>query len=296
MSGRASLVAIEEGMKRPLWSRLLAGALALLCIGLLIRGMEFYAMPLEARPEHDDYRTLAPSALWGQGYGVIGTALILMNLLYLLRRNLASWPLGSLRIWLEVHVFCGLAGAMLVLFHSAFQLRTPLAMITAASLLLVVLTGLIGRFLVSLAPKPTTTQLRANLEALEELMPGLGHDLQQEIDRLPEDEIKVSKSLLATLAMIPTWERAVRARKKLISDIVTRRTLPDTLDQSRVAHIKQTIEATQQLSARDLRSQAALCILQVWRRLHRFFAILMLLSVSVHIGVAWHYGYRWIFG
>jgi hypothetical protein len=29
--------------------------------------------------------------------------------------------------------------------------------------------------------------------------------------------------------------------------------------------------------------------------MHRFFAILMLLTVALHVGVAWHYGYRWIF-
>ena len=29
--------------------------------------------------------------------------------------------------------------------------------------------------------------------------------------------------------------------------------------------------------------------------LHRFFALLMLAAVLLHAGVAWYYGYRWIF-
>jgi len=37
-------------------------------------------------------------------------------------------------------------------------------------------------------------------------------------------------------------------------------------------------------------------VLRSWRGLHRFMAILLVLSVSVHIGVAWYFGFRWIFG
>jgi hypothetical protein len=36
-------------------------------------------------------------------------------------------------------------------------------------------------------------------------------------------------------------------------------------------------------------------MMRSWRSLHRFLAIMMLVSVSVHIGVAWYYGFRWIF-
>jgi hypothetical protein len=45
-----------------------------------------------------------------------------------------------------------LLAASLVSFHSAFQLRTPIAATSAASLALVVLSGLIGWFLYALAP------------------------------------------------------------------------------------------------------------------------------------------------
>ena len=35
-------------------------------------------------------------------------------------------------------------------------------------------------------------------------------------------------------------------------------------------------------------------LLQSWRALHRLLAILLLLLVPVHVGVAWFYGYRWL--
>ena len=45
---------------------------------------------------------------------------------------------------------------------------------------------------------------------------------------------------------------------------------------------------------KNIRSFKASAVLRSWRSMHMFFAILMLLTVVFHIGIAWHYGYRWI--
>ena len=49
------------------------------------------------------------------------------------------------------------------------------------------------------------------------------------------------------------------------------------------------------LTYADVQSGMA-ALLRSWRGLHRFFALLMLAAVLLHAGVAWYYGYRWIFG
>ena len=48
-------------------------------------------------------------------------------------------------------------------------------------------------------------------------------------------------------------------------------------------------------SAAEARASGVAALLRSWRGLHRFFALLMLIAVGVHAGIAWHYGYRWIF-
>jgi hypothetical protein len=176
--------------------------LTLLCVAILLawRGWSFYKLGLEARVEHPEYQTLRPSGIVGNGYGFLAAILFLTNLSYLARRRLAMFKsFGSMRIWLDVHVFTGLLGALFVAFHSAFQARSTLSTITAASLAVVVVTGIFGRFLHAI----------------------INHGGK--------------------------W--ASRAEK----------------------------------------------ILRSWRSLHRLSALLMLLTVAVHIGVAWHFGYRWIF-
>ena len=48
-------------------------------------------------------------------------------------------------------------------------------------------------------------------------------------------------------------------------------------------------------SAADARASGIAALLRSWRAMHRFFALLMLSAVFLHAGVAWYYGYRWIF-
>jgi hypothetical protein len=104
--------------------------LLVLWVGLALVGWDFYGHDLDARLDHPAYELLRPSGLVGHGYGIVGTALILSNLLYLARRRFARAQLGSMRLWLDIHVFSGLAGGALVLFHSAFQFRTGIALMT----------------------------------------------------------------------------------------------------------------------------------------------------------------------
>ena len=49
------------------------------------------------------------------------------------------------------------------------------------------------------------------------------------------------------------------------------------------------------LAAREVDTLAGAALMRSWRSLHRFLALLMIVSVSLHIGVAWYYGFRWIF-
>src|SRR5882757_7478834 len=112
-------------------------------VGLAYRGWSFYRLSLEDRVEHPDFRTLRPSGTLGNGYGWVAAVLVVMNLSYLIRRRFGGSTLGSMRVWLDVHVFTGLVAAVLVSFHSAFQLRTPIATASTVSLALVVITGLI---------------------------------------------------------------------------------------------------------------------------------------------------------
>ena len=275
--------------KRIPWLAIVLGLFVTTLAALLLyRGWTFYKLSLEDRTEHPDYRTLRPSGMLGNGYGWVAALLVVMNLMYLVRRRLAGSKLGSMRVWLDIHVFTGLTAAVLVTFHSAFQLRTPVATTSAASLGVVVLTGLIGRFLYALTPAADRQRMRDALDEVEAEWPGHRAELTTAIDELPGPTVPANASLIRSLLAIPSWRRVGRARRDALSMI-----LPPAKELTKAQRVaaRRLLKA----AAAEAGSSGMAALLRSWRGLHRFFALLMLAAVLLHAGIAWHYGYRWIF-
>jgi hypothetical protein len=266
----------------------LALVLIAISIGLAYRGYSFYLLSIEERVEHPDFRTLRPTGLLGNGYGWVAAMLVVLNLSYLIRRRLGGARLGSMQKWLDLHVFTGLLAAVLVSFHSAFQIRTPIAATSTASLAVVVLTGIIGRFLYALAPVGSRERLRDALDTMEALMPGRRAPLAAAIAEHPGPEVPANASLARSLVAIAAWRRAGTARRKAIRALVPPRSQQSQLQRA-------AIDELCTAAAADARAAGVSALLRSWRGLHRFFALLMLAAVFLHGGVAWYYGYRWIF-
>jgi len=257
-------------------------------VGLAYRGWSFYRLSLEDRVEHPEYRMLRPSGVLGNGYGWVAAMLVVLNLSYLLRRRFGSAQLGSMKTWLDVHVFTGLLAASLVSFHSAFQLRTPIASVSAASLGTVVLTGLLGRFLYALGPGGARERLGAALDEVDDVLPGSRTALAEGIAQRPAPNVAPNASLARSLWAILSWLRTARQRRAILGLI-----LPRPRDMSR--ELRRAVRELYAASAADARASGIAALLRSWRALHRFFALLMLAAVFLHAGVAWYYGYRWIF-
>ena len=257
-------------------------------VGLAYRGWTFYRLSIEERVEHPDFRTLRASGLLGNGYGWVAAMLIVLNLSYLIRRRFGGARLGSMQTWLDLHVSTGLLASVLVSFHSAFQLRTPVATLSAASLAVVVVTGLIGRFLFALAPVGARERLRVALEAIAVQLPAKHAELERAIRERPGYHVPANASLLRSLLSLPRTRRAAKTRVEVIELLLPRRR-EMTKAQRRAA--RELVIA----AGGEARAAGMAALLRAWRGLHRFFALLMLAAVLLHAGVAWYYGYRWIF-
>ncbi len=253
---------------------------------LAARGWSFYWMSVQDRPEHPDFRTLRPSGLLGNGYGWIAALLIVLNLSYLVRRRMGGTRWGSMAVWLDIHVFTGLMIASLVSFHSAFQLRTPIATTSTISLAMVVLTGVLGRLLHFLAPANTQVRLNMAIDTFEMEFPGMREDLELAMKKRPGPAVPANANLLTALAAIPKWRAVVKARRVALSMMMPHKMTKPLRRAERLLY---------RTSAAEARAQGISALLRTWRGLHRFFALLMIIAVLLHALVAWHYGYRWIF-
>lgn len=269
--------------------------LAILSFVLWKAGGDFYQTALHDRVEHVDYEALRPGGLLGHGYGIAGTVLILTNLLYLLRRRLARWSLGSMTTWLNLHVFTGLVGTLLIVFHSAFQLRTPIALATAASLAVVVLTGIVGRYLYALTPQPNRHELERSLAELDDLAPGSSASVRRALASHEISNVDVHAFLLVKIAAIPRWISEARTRGFEVAYVVEDVRLEEPLGREDKKRFRSAKKAVRKYATREVLGIGAASLLQSWRGFHRMLAVLLVLLVPIHIGVAWIYGYRWIF-
>jgi hypothetical protein len=274
------------------------GVLALTGAALFWRGFGYYSQELSAKAAHPDYRLLNPAGFLGHGYGMVGTAMIATNLLYLVRRRFAKYipdSLGTVKGWLNAHVFTGLVGSLLIVFHSAFQLRTAIATVTSVSLAIVVVTGLVGLYLYALIPKAPLVGLKARLAEIEPLLPGLVKQVDAYLKAAPITRLPADASFLRTVVTVPRWILDARARRRGIARAARADKLVRALALKDPKLVRALVAELAELAASEVDANAGAAVMRSWRSLHRFLAILMLLSVSVHIAVAWYYGFRWIF-
>jgi hypothetical protein len=73
---------------------------------------------------------------------------MLILFLYPLRKHFKFMKdLGKLKWWFVVHMFLGVGGPLLILLHSTFRIGSLNAAIALYSMLIVAISGVIGRFL-----------------------------------------------------------------------------------------------------------------------------------------------------
>ena len=88
-----------------------------------------------------------PGSDFGYNIGLIGSLMMLLLLLYPIRKHVKKLQgLGPLKYWLEIHMIIGVAGPLLVLVHTKFQLGSLNATLAFWSMLIVALSGIFGRF------------------------------------------------------------------------------------------------------------------------------------------------------
>ncbi len=84
----------------------------------------------------------------GYSLGLTGGILMLSMLLYPVRKRLRTmhaW--GPMKYWFRLHMLGGILGPMLVLFHSTFRVGSLNAAVALGSMLLVVASGIVGRYI-----------------------------------------------------------------------------------------------------------------------------------------------------
>ena len=272
---------------------LLTGALILGWLALT--GWSYYLLSPAERLASPLHESLRPAGRFGHGIGIVATTFMLMNFLYPVRKRsrLLSGK-GSIKSWLDFHMFVGFMSPLVIAFHAAFQSNNQLATGTAAALLIVVLTGIIGRFIYGLVPSARgqameVAEVTGRWERLRaRLLPMLeGSDDPKLLRALFESAAQPVQggSLLRMLLTLPFATVSNRLRLLRASSH-----FPDR------EHYGEFHGGYLQLAR--LRVQVAFFpslkkLLHHWRLFHATLAGFLVIAIAAHIAVSVYLGYVW---
>lgn len=151
-----------------------------------------------------------PESDVGYWIGVAGGVMMLLLFAYPMRKHLSfmrGW--GAMKFWFVVHMVFGVTGPLLILLHSTFRIGSLNAGIALASMVIVALSGVVGRFLYLrihhglLSEKDTLRELQATA--------GFQHDaVRSRFHFVPAVEERLLAFEADTLRGAPRWSSHLR--------------------------------------------------------------------------------------
>lgn len=268
---------------------------------LAINGYEYYSTPLEERFFDPNHSALKPSGNLGHGFGIIGTLMMIVGVsVYMIRKRVKLFfNLGYLKYWLEFHIFLCTVGPMLVLYHTAFKFG-GIVSISFWSMVLVVLSGFVGKFFYGQIPRTIYGQ-ELGITAMNELRENLSHKVSRAINfnketlndfnRITSTDRYREFSFTKALSSIPKdFFGTKKILRKIKKDLKTA-SLPKIVRKDIIRTAKNEIVLTRRIGL--LRTFHKL--LGYWHIAHLPFAIIMFVIMLVHVAVTLAFGYKWIF-
>jgi hypothetical protein len=276
----------------PAWP---AWILCLLPLAVTVWGIPYYRLGLAGRVRHPLHALLRPSGPVGMGLGIVAFAMFMFLWLYPLRKSIRwlAWT-GSVGAWLRVHIVAGLAVPMFAAVHAGWRFDGLIGL-GYGSMLLVAMSGVVGRYLYTRIPRGRNGAELGREEVANErrrLITEIALTTKRDpvlVERALAVDVRSFQGLgpLATVGrMIADDRERARAVKRLRE--AWRRPTPGqapvdprTLGRA-LALARRELSLAQQARLLD----ATRSVFGLWHVVHRPFAFTALIAVGVHVVVA----------
>lgn len=228
--------------------------------------------------------TPKPGGLVGHTLGIVGFLMMLSTeTMYSLRKRLPGFTRGQMSTWLQCHIFTGLVGSYLVVLHSAWKFNGLAGVLTLLTLVVVV-SGLVGRFIYTAVPRSLDGVVIA------------AADLQEQIDRTDArlSELGVAHLSSAALSAVPTrgwlmvlarpwlhW-RQRRQVRRLVGTVASSGKIS-------AAQLHRLVAERQRLERQIQSLEAARQLLALWHFFHVPLSGVLFALAFAHIAAALYY-------
>jgi hypothetical protein len=254
-------------------------------------GWEYYWAPLETRGYMPQHALLRPSGSVGLLLGVAGVASMLCTLPYLIRKRVkALAKVGSLRGWLEAHIFFGIVGPVLITFHTSFKFK-GLISIAYWLMALVWASGFVGRYLYVRIPK-TIRGVEVSRGEVEARLLVVTQGLADAPTELAGEFASLDRSLSTANGRVPglldLFFGELRARVRLV---IARRRLSSRAHAQMAGQLIALAAERAALSRRLAHLERTRRLFDMWHVFHRPLVAGLFVIAAVHVGVAVFLGY-----
>jgi hypothetical protein len=216
----------------------------------------------------------------GGALAVTGSLLFMSPLLYVAVKRipaLKAWvthhiPMRKVLVW---HIYAGYLGMILVLLHSGHKFNSVLAASLLGTALLVVLSGIVGRYL----QKQIGDDVRSKRKVLNQLYDEY-------------DGVSALQTNSADHAGV-TFGRYKRVRALLVEGGTPQETGPNTIGAYTLARIVNLVGSISDIESSIASRESLKQWFTWWYRVHFVLAIFMYSFLILHIWSGIHFGLRW---
>lgn len=242
-----------------------------------------------------------PGSDLGYYMGLVGAILMAFLLLYPLRKYARFLRRAfGMRLWFKLHIFFGILGPILVVYHSTLKLNSFNASVAFYSMLLVVGSGIIGRFIYTKVHHGLSGR-QVTLRERQEQLGLAGESLKSKFNFAPRVEQRLKRleayatdqtrrSLLGVRRFFGiiirgqyAYWRSAREVDRILSRAADKRGWPrhERIRRAQVARrmIKEYLRELRELA--HFRTYERL--FSLWHLLHVPFAIMLVLSAIAHV-------------
>jgi hypothetical protein len=313
MSASASVrsaVLARDDAERGHRTRLFLAWMLALAVVLVIAGYgyDYYTLSATQRPFSPKHDLLRPSGTIGIRLGMLGVLMFFLIYLYPLRKKW-GWlgRQGNSRHWLDFHIVLGTTAPVIIAFHSSFKFGN-IAGMAFWSMLMVTLSGFVGRYLYSQIPR-SLNAAELSMREMQDREAALKKELAEQratfgfaVDALYElpsaAEVARTPAIASLISMVfidferPFRTSLIRLKQAgffawLFSFFGFLPTRNHRLERGiRVAKAEAKLSKSIAFLSRTQR------IFQLWHVIHRPFSYAFAIMAIIHIGLALFMGYR----
>lgn len=229
-----------------------------------------------------------PSSFWGHSLGIVGFLMMLSTeTLYSLRKRVPGFNLGRMSIWLQAHIFTGLVGAYLVVLHSAWKFNGLAGVLTLLTVV-VVLSGIIGRYIYTAVPR-TLDGVEIAFAELEERITRVDEQLRKMGGERLRQAAQVAAAPVSRRGWVIVLARPflrVRQRRRwgrLIQAL-------DDAGRAQAEQLQTVLAERQRLQMHVDSWDATRRLLATWHMFHVPLSGALFALAFIHIGAALYYG------